>query len=162
MATKLSEYEQQAQDFLDRFTLRFEAVRYNVQACPEWATADKAHKSSSDCPKCKTVHGDKYRVTFSRPANGSEFSTDFWRSWTESNRKFMNHPAPKKPTAYDVLAYVSGDANCEESFDNWCADYGYDTGSRSAAATHARCMKLAAEMRAFFTAEELEAMQEIQ
>ena len=68
----------------------------------------------------------------------------------------------RTPSAYDVLSCISGDARCPQRFSEFCSEYGYDEDSRKAYATWERCLGLAEELRRFFNAKEIEALQEIQ
>lgn len=68
----------------------------------------------------------------------------------------------KPPTAYDVLACISLDVRCPASFEDFCADYGYDTDSRKAESLHRRCVEFALRLRQFFTSGELAELQDIQ
>lgn len=43
-----------------------------------------------------------------------------------------------EPTTEDVLSCVASDAT-DETFDDWCSDFGYDTDSRRALATYEGC-----------------------
>lgn len=66
------------------------------------------------------------------------------------------------PSAYSVLACISSDAYCPETFKDFCGDYGYETDSIKALQMFRRCSAFAKRLRAFFTAKELEALSEIQ
>ena len=67
-----------------------------------------------------------------------------------------------RPSAYDVLACISSDSYCSDTFSEWCADFGYDTDSRKSLATFKRCRRLAKKINSFFNADELAALWEIQ
>ena len=136
----MSEYTEQAQAFLDRFGLRFRAT----------FKGDK-------CPECRTIHGDRYRVTISRRGDyvGNQNLTpkriafDFWGS-------FADQQAGVAPTAYDVLACISGDIYCPDDFEEeFCSEYGYER-DRRAEATFRRCSVFAKRLRKFFTTSEQE------
>ena len=55
------------------------------------------------------------------------------------------------PTAADVLSSLLVDAAVEDysTFEEWCADLGYNTDSRQAYATWQGCMAMAPRVRAF-------------
>jgi len=64
------------------------------------------------------------------------------------------------PTAYDLLACLTKyDVG---TFENFCGDFGYDTDSRSAERTYKAVCKEWEKVSKFFTAEEIEQLQEIQ
>jgi hypothetical protein len=138
-----SEYQVQAQKFLDQFGLKFRAT-FRGDRCPPWCGED-----GHGC-----IHGDRYRVTISRKTGG-RVSFDFWNS-----QKDMQEG--KSPTACDALACISSDATCPDNFEDFCAEYGYETDSRKAETLFRRVSKFAARLQAFFTSDELEALAEIQ
>ena len=47
-----------------------------------------------------------------------------------------------------------------QSFEDWCADYGYDTDSRKASETYEACCDTGRKLRAAFTPDELSALRE--
>lgn len=97
-------------------------------------------------------HGNQYKVTLSR--DGKEVSFDFWGSINDRKNGV-------DPSEYDVLACISCDVNCPESFEDFCAEYGYDEDSRKAFATFERCAEFARQLRDFFTKDEQTALSEI-
>ena len=161
--THASEYEQQAQAFLDKHGLKFRATcaPSDFQRPPDWA----------DDPSAK--HGLLYKVTLWRGKNGvGRLSFDFWDSL--HNREIVERGewrgachsdriAAKKarPTAYDVLACIGSDVQCPETFEDFCGDYGLDKDSRKAEATWQRCVKFAGQLRDFFTEAEIDELAEI-
>ncbi len=69
-----------------------------------------------------------------------ELTTPFWTGSGLS----------KEPTAADVLACLVEDAqSAEESFDGWCATFGYDSDSRKAEGIYQECKRLAPRVRGF-------------
>jgi hypothetical protein len=137
----MTDYEKQAADFLGARGLHFAALQAREQAAPPWA-------------KVGEDHGTKYRITITRSKTGASISFDFWGSIKDCEDG-------TKPTAYDVLACISGDANAPETFEDWCGDYGYDTDSRAAYATWERCKAFAAKLQHFFSADDLAALSQI-
>lgn len=110
--------------------------------------------------------GHHYRVTMSKagfykyPPNSGwckdprRLVFDFWGSAADMR-------AGKAPSAYDVLACISGDTHCPETFKDFCADFGESEDIIKALQTFKRCLSFSKRLRAFFTAEEIEALQEI-
>lgn len=146
----MSEYDDQAQAFLDKHGLKVRAV-YKGDKCPGWSGDSKEKRGG--CPECGAIHGDRYRVTISRKGGG-RLAFNFWNS-----QKDMQEG--NAPTAYDVLACVSGDVYCPESFEEFCGEYGYEVDSRKAEQTYRRCNSFAKRLRAFLTTEEQEGLAEI-
>jgi hypothetical protein len=54
-----------------------------------------------------------------------------------------------EPTAEDVLGCLASEANGAESFEDWCADAGYDTKSWKAGFIYKICRKQAEELANF-------------
>lgn len=59
---------------------------------------------------------------------------------------------PKAPDAASVLYCLILDSSaCDQSFSDWCADYGYDTDSRKALETYLSCQASAEKMKRIFS-----------
>ena len=69
---------------------------------------------------------------------------------------------PVTPKKADVLHSLFMDAMAADyNFDDWCADYGYDSDSIKALNTYKECLDTAQRLRSFFTAEQRAAIQEV-
>ncbi len=68
----------------------------------------------------------------------------------------------RHPSAYDVLACISSDTHCPDSFKEFCSDYGYDLDSIKTKQLHRRCLAFSRRLQSFFTSAELEQLSEIQ
>lgn len=133
-ATELNPYEAQAEAFLTKHAVTFRATRSNVNTCPPYC--DRQH-----------IHGDRYTITLRKEQRRLTFA--FWNS--------LHAQQTGEPlTAYDVLACLSSDAFCPDTFEDFCAEYGYDVDSRKAWSTFLRCAQFAQRLHAFFTEEELQ------
>lgn len=151
-----TDYEKQAQDFLNEFGIKFRATLADSKPAP-WAMEEKPFKAEPH----------HYRVTLSR-SQGSpvcqpdgiriphRLTFDFWGSMADSE-KGINRATP-----YDVLSCISGDVNCPETFENFCSEYGYKSDSIKALQTFRRCAVFGKRLRAFFTQPEIEKLQTIQ
>ena len=148
MKTELSEYDKQAETFLSKHGLKFRATLSDTKT-PAWKEAGE---------RC----GHHYRVTLSqdrkatgidRPARKLVF--DYWGSIRDAETR-------REPSAYDVLACISGDVYYPESFEDFCAEYGYNEDSIKALQTFRRCSAFAKRLQAFFTEAEIEELQQIQ
>ena len=144
MKTQLSTYDQQANDFLARFGISLAITRkdpFGPGPAPAWA--------EDGSPR-----GIAYNVCIAKEGRAA-VSFDYWGSKNDMDKG-------NEPTAYDVLACLSGDIYCAETFGEFCSDYGYDEDSRKAFATWERCAEFGRELRAFFPeGEEREALCEI-
>ena len=136
-----NEYDKQAEDFIKFAKIKVTIVRDPNNVCPRWDDG-------------KHIHGDKYIVMFSGLGN-RRLRFPFWNSYNDAREE-------KDPRPYDVLACISSDANCPETFEKFCSDYGYDTDSRKAEAEFKSLKAFAIKLRRFFTQEELDKLQEIQ
>jgi hypothetical protein len=144
----MSEYTKQANDFLTKHQLEFTAEPAGSMP-PPW------HEPPTF--RTKYPHGLRYAITIKRVGRGhcSPISFDFWGSINDREKK-------KQPTAYDVLACISSDVNCPETFEDFCSEYGYDEDSRKAFAQFETCAEFGKKLRAFFTEDEREELAEIQ
>lgn len=138
----MSEYDEQAESFLNAHNLRFRAVQH-ADTCPPW----------TKCPPC--IHGDRYRITISRK-DGGRISFDFWNSLRDQQDGVTTVPA------YAALSCISNDAYTADTFQGFCEGVGYDEDSREVEQTWKRCNKFAKRLRAFFSESELEELAEIQ
>jgi outer membrane protein OmpA-like peptidoglycan-associated protein len=111
--------------------------------------------------------GHHYRVTLSRAsqyvipsgtmaqlAGRKRMTFDFWDSVHNMGNNI-------KPSPYDILACVSSDVACSDTFEDFCSDFGYDTDSLKALQTYRKLDRFAKRLREFLTVEEIEQLQEI-
>lgn len=175
------DYEKQATDFLAAHGLTF-SVHFVGNDCPMGcadAIAERDMNKLDTFPRRTHIHGKHYRCTIKR-ADGIEIGFDFWNSyqdesinWAIRNRfnyQYAEHYKMEKaalrvgrkiqvPTAYDLLASIT--KNDPGTFNNFCSDFGYDTDSRRAEETYKAVVKEWDKVNAFFTAEQIEQLQEI-
>jgi len=133
---ELSEYDLQAKAFLERYGVKFTATFTHYGAHFDGETA------------CR----DNFRCRFSR--GKKRLVIDFGQSLNDSDGGGGN-----PPRAYDVLACIG--KNDPGLFEEFCREFGYETDSRRAEKTYKAVVKEWKNVSAFFTAEELEALQEI-
>lgn len=137
-----SEYDEQAKKFYEGFGFEIEYSGGTWEP-PEWVEPGQ-------------VHGRRYWVTISRVAKGyTPLCFAYWGSRADADNGLG-------PSFYDILACVASDSHYDMAFEEWCSELGYDTDSRKAYATWERCREFAKKICAFFTADELEALREIQ
>lgn len=61
---------------------------------------------------------------------------------------FTGQALTDEPSASDVLYCLASDASgADQSFEDWCADYGYDTDSRTAERTYRQVVDQTARLR---------------
>jgi len=138
---ELSDYDKQAQVFLDKFGLK---VTFNLMDCdnPSW---DKENSHNH------------YRITITRKDTPKQKLTFQW--WDSIHNTEKN----EQPTAYDALSTLASDSTeYSNSFEEFCGEMGYDTDSITASKTWKAYSKLASRINDFFTDEEMEDLREIQ
>jgi hypothetical protein len=145
------DYGKQATDFLVKHGLTFRATQ-KADRCPPYCgeVGQCLNERAGTC-----MHGDRYRITISRKGGG-RISFDFWNSLHD----VQNGATTVDP--YSALSCIGGDAHCAGTFEDFCADSGYDEDSRKAHDTWKRCHFFAQRLQRFFGADELEALAEIQ
>ena len=99
---KATDYEKQAIDFANKFCIKLAILGSEYK--PMWGEQTK-----------RTV----FKLRLSR--NSKSYTFEFGQSIAQGNNE---------PSMYDVLACLT--KYDPESFDDFCASYGYDTDSRSA------------------------------
>lgn len=146
-----SEYDQQAEKFLADHGLKFRATLADSKPAP-WddSGAYRPHFriTISKGKPCAPNYSGNIRAA-------ARLTFDFWGSIYNGQ-----NPQPVA-TAYSVLACISGDVYTPETFADFCAEYGENEDSRKALQQFRRCDRFAKRLRAFFTAAEVEALQEI-
>lgn len=161
-----STYDQQATDFLTRHGLKIAIKLSNSKDAP-WQPSGNHYRVTLKRPKAEQMRAcDKcggmvnwtcpkcVRPTQPAPMLKS-LSFDFWGSQCDQEKG--EHPTP-----YDVLACIASDVHCPDTFEDFCAEYGYDEDSRKAEQTFRRASTFARKLRAFFTDAEQEELSEIQ
>lgn len=135
--TETPDYDTQAQDFLNKWGLEITVHKTDSGKCPPFC--DGEH-----------IHGDEHRITLKRAMTGKRLVFPFWNSLNDSQ-------AGKEPSAYGVLSCIGSDLSCPDTFEDFCAEYGYDADSRKALAQFRRCDAFGRKLRAFFDSEEMQA-----
>lgn len=131
----INEYLEQAQDFL----------RKTGTACE----IEYAGKAINEMWHDKELR-NFYQVTLSNQRG--VYTYTFWDSVYNTKKR-------KKPDEYDVLACLTSyDVG---TFENFCADFGYDTDSISALKTYMAVQKEYDGLRGIFTPEQMEMLGEI-
>lgn len=86
-----------------------------------------------------------------------------WVTWTEEVENNKQEAAKKKKEAregflYSVLSCISSDYYCPDTFEDFCAEFGYEEDSRKALETFQEASKHATELQCIFTEEEIECL----
>jgi hypothetical protein len=135
-----SEYDKQASRFLKENALAMRITLSDTKTA-SWA-------------KDGEPSGHHYRVTISRADKSGRITFDFWGSQHDA-------ATGADPSPYDVLACISSDVHCPDTFADFCDEYGYEDDSIKALQTFNRCHRFAARLNAFFTSAEVSQLEEI-
>lgn len=74
----------------------------------------------------------------------------------------LNNQVPVYPAVAGLLYSLQFDTStCEQSFDNWCSEYGYDTDSRKALETYLLCQQNGMKYNQLFSREQREELTEM-
>lgn len=183
MSNTLSEYDQQALDFLTLTGAKVEIKLADNQTCPEHWEKCKPYRYEDgfNFPSKRKItvphsHGLKYTVTISREGRKA-YTFDFWSSINETYKKEVEHlnrnfhhtidmvrvyRTAIKPSAYDIFACLScGTGTHELTFEEFCSDYGYDTDSRKAEKVYNAACDESRALARLFSEEELDKLREI-
>ena len=173
----MNEYEKQAKDFLEKTNTDFSV---------EYLKHDKYFpddKDKRDIYEVTLKRGEReYTFTFGQSLEESGFGLRNVRGqklnfeWDNENRdvkkfkmlagqKFgtlnkIQVKTPQEPTEYDVLASLT--KYNPDTFDNFCASYGYDTDSITAKKIYEAVKEEWLNIERLFNAEEMEELREIQ
>ena len=131
----MKNYQKQTENILQKMGVKFSS---------EYITHDYHFEDDKETR-------DIYRCTFKR--DGKRFSIRFGQSLKESNYGNAN------PTAYDVVSCLI--KNDPDTFENFCAEFGYDTDSRKAEKIYRAVCEEWEKVSAFFTEKELSILQTI-
>ena len=133
----MDECEQQAKVFLEKHNLSFSTEYKDYGRYFEDDTQERAI----------------YRIRIGRKNNRS-ITFNFGQSIEKTG-------TGTKPTAYGVLASISGDITCPYVFEEFCSEVGYEEDSRIAERVFKKTLKLAKRLNAFFSEGEEEDLIEI-
>ena len=96
-------------------------------------------KTKSDCWEETAFH---WVVTI----NGQSF--DYYMGAAHVTKGNVHGQKAITPTLDDVLYALCSDASaCDESFEDWCSNYGFDTDSRKALEMYLACQESATKLR---------------
>lgn len=140
----MSEYDEQAKNFMVRFAVGIHIAFAKENGCPPWREKGKRLEG---CPTCSTFHGHQYRITLRK--NGKSVRFDYWGSFADAQNK-------KGPSFYDILSCIASEATGETDPDEIYRELGPMVPSQAIAIS-----KAAKRWQKFFNAEELEALGEI-
>ena len=175
----MSDCTEQAENFLKAHDLEFRAVLVGDD-CPKFcedAQAGRDMDKVNTFPRKTHIHGKHYRGTISGEGRG-HVAYDFWNSYAdEENNWAISHrfsgvcPADlyakakrngwkkQSVTAYDLLTCIQ--KNDLGTFKDFCADFGYSDDSIKAFDVYRAVQEEYSKTRRFFTAAEIEELQEV-
>jgi len=166
----MSEYTEKAESFLKASKVEMRAEQAVPQTAPLWAEKDGKHgikwsielvRYVSEMRADRHIAGEKNE--YKKAIKTIQFF--FWDSIASKeaidrhNQNAMHQRKYPKPEAYNVLANLYHPT--QETFEEFCDEYGYDHDSRLAERTYEAVKELNQKLESFFTTEELEALKEI-
>ena len=131
------DYKKQGEDFLAETGTTMEVVEAVPQKRPLWCKEGEKH----GIQYAVTIKNERYSYTF-----------DYWGSISDAEYA-------ENPNAYDVLSCL--DVLYSDTFEDFCADFGYDVDSIKAEKTYRAMQEQDRALRRLFTTEHLEKLQEI-
>lgn len=183
MTNAISEYDQQALDFLTATGAKIEVKLATNQTCPNWGKCEPFRFSQNIFSKRGAVtvphnHGLEYEITISRDGR-KPYTFSLWSSINDTYKSevaFINEDpnmrrldmqrvfkSAVKPTAYDVLACLSCDVGMHDfTFEEFCDYYGYDNDSRQVEKTYNAICNQSRALSRLFNDQELDQLREIQ
>jgi len=136
---EINAYEKQAQDFLTKYGLKIRVTSLGEDINPLWDDGETR---------------PKYKITISKKRMGKKISFTFWDS-------IAHMQEGKEPSAYDILACISGDTDIHEDFNEFCSAFGYDVDSIKALRIWRLYDRQSRRLHNFFSEQELEDLREI-
>jgi len=158
--------KQAVESYLESLSVKTE-IQLRGDSCPPFCK-DKGKRGLGEFPRKTHIHGQHYEMFLNR--GDKYFSVHYWNSYHDAELKAIGNkdyrdqvrffPLTKterqqiKVTPTDVLAccqlYDVG------SFENFCADFGYDTDSRQAEQTYRAVCEQYRNFSRMFSGEELQ------
>ncbi len=138
----MEDCEKQGMDFLAKTGTTLDVVKAVPQKSPLWGKDGK--------------HGIHYSVTL-KNGRGS-YTFDFWDSISAKEKEERTRIVVK-PSAYSILACL--DVMYEDTFEDFCSSFGYDTDSIMAEKTYRAILEQDRMLRKIFTNEQMEMLSEI-
>lgn len=103
-----------------------------------------------------------WRVTLARA--GQQFDTDYFMGLAHATKPKTkwDTPKPKPPTAADVISSLLLDSEAlNQSFPDWCDDFGYSSDSIKAFDVYRTCCDTGKNLRRVFTRAQLSELSEL-
>lgn len=105
---------------------------------------------------------DAWRVTFS--VTRHSMATDYFTGTGHRSKPKTRFDTakPVAPKAADVLYSLLLDSEaCNESFNDWCDNFGYSNDSLKAINTYQQCCKIGEDMRKVFSPDQMATLREL-
>lgn len=146
-------YGEQGRVFLEKTCTTIDVIEAVPQGEPLWISETGGHYTERGA---KPIH---YSITLKNARHSYTF--DFWGSINDAEMVELAEKTREavKPSAYSILACLKDSAG--DSFEDFCANYGYDTDSRTAERTRHAVLEQERNVRKLFTHDEIEALAEI-
>ena len=158
----LSKTEVAVQNYLDSIGIKVstaycgETIRDNDWRCDAWKITLTTGKAGYTF---EYYTGTGYRVDDAAAKLALKNVSKHSIAWRDG---VLNNQVPVYPAVAGLLYSVQLDAEaCEQCFDDWCSEYGYDTDSRKALETYLLCQQNGMKYNQLFSREQREAIVEM-
>lgn len=124
-----------------------------------WRCTIKYKSSVYVCDNYKTGIGHRRLDLFVKKEFTNYGSKRYWNKYigkylTEQEAAKAGWLKPTAPSVADVIHSLLSDASgADNTFEDWCSDFGYDSDSRKALDIYLKCQKNLLEMRKLFGCE---------
>lgn len=143
---QLSEIEAQVSDFL--------RVNCSVQWGVIYAGSYKEHNGQE-------WEHDKWSFTFTRTGVKKSINFEYHTGTGHRIKSGLSkeYSAVKPGPAGLIYSVLMNESACNQSFADWCSDFGYDTDSRKALAMYEACQQEYNKLQSMFTPAEIAQLQ---
>lgn len=142
-------------------TYRGETTRDNNWKCDEWACKFEAQTRPNPAKPYTSERFEFFTGLGHRKENQitvKQLIREGYKRHLHAAR-FTESAKPVPPHVADVLySVIMGSSACDQSFSDWCGEYGYDTDSRKAFATYEACQQNADKLKRIFTRAQIDAI----
>ena len=159
----MNDYNRKVLDYLESIGVTCSIKADTKQDCP-----DRCKPTTYERRKIDHNHGYKYSLTLMRKHGRLELE-GFYNSIVSRydtlpiNVEVKAGSIKATPDVYDMLScgYIPYAYANQETFEEYCSNFGFDTDSRKAERTYLEAVKQAISLQRFFTADELTYLQEV-
>lgn len=148
-------------EFLQTLGVAFSAVLVGETKRDDWTCDEWRVTLTRAGSKALPMSLPYYTGTGHRKAPPAIFGARYTPG-TLAHEAWMKGAKPQAPSAADVLHSLILDSSAaDQSFNDWCEDFGYDSDSIKAFTTYQACCVIGENMRKLFSRTELETLRDM-